>query len=220
MRRTNTEACRVALVAGLLSIGSLFGAACSAPATEQAPAATGVTVFEGARLIVGDGSAPIENAAFIVENDRFTQVGRAGELKVPAGAARVDLTGKTVMPAIIDTHTHLAVTREALVDQLQRKAYYGVGVAMSLGQDTGDVAFQVREETIPNAARLRTAGRGITMPEPGPHGGSVLDHERSRGPEGRAGARRQEGRPRQDLGRRPGRQVQEADAGAVWRDHR
>jgi imidazolonepropionase-like amidohydrolase len=38
---------------------------------------------------------------------------------------------------------------------------------MSLGQDTGDVAFQVRAETIPNAARLRTAGRGITMPEPG-----------------------------------------------------
>jgi imidazolonepropionase-like amidohydrolase len=50
---------------------------------------------------------------------------------------------------------------------LQRKAYWGVGVAMSLGQDTGDVAIQVREETIPNAARLRTAGRGITMPEPG-----------------------------------------------------
>jgi imidazolonepropionase-like amidohydrolase len=53
-----------------------------------------------------------------------------------------------------------------LVDQLQRKAYWGVGVAMSLGQDT-DVAFQVRAETIPNAARFRTAGRGITMPEPG-----------------------------------------------------
>ena len=71
------------------------------------------------------------------------------------------------MPAIVDTHTHMAVTREALVDQLQRKAYYGVGVVMSLGQDTGDVAFQVRDELIPNAARIRTAGRGITMPEPG-----------------------------------------------------
>jgi len=154
-------------VAGLLLIGSLCGAACSAPVTNQTPTATGVTVFEGARLIVGDGSAPIENAAFIVNNARFVQVGRRGELQVPAGAARVDLTGKTVMPAIVDTHTHLAVTREGLIDQLQRKAYWGVGVAMSLGQDTGDVAFQVREEAIPNAARLRTAGRGITMPEKG-----------------------------------------------------
>lgn len=71
------------------------------------------------------------------------------------------------MPAIIDAHKHLAVTRDALVDQLQHLAYYGIGVTMSLGQDTGDVAFQVRAETIPNAARLRTAGRGITAPEPG-----------------------------------------------------
>lgn len=131
----------------------------------QQPAA--VTVFEGARLITGDGSAPVENAAFIVQNGRFTAVGRKGQLKVPSGAARVDLTGKTVMPAIVDAHKHLAVTRDALVDQLQHLAYYGVGVAMSLGQDTGDVAFQVRAETIPNAARFRTAGRGLTGPEPG-----------------------------------------------------
>ncbi len=148
-------------------MGSLFGAACSAPAPEQAPAATGVTVYEGARLIVGDDSAPIENAAFIVDNGRFTQVGRAGEVQVPAGAARVDLAGKTVMPAIIDTHTHVPVMRDELVDLLERKAYWGVGAVMSMGQDTGDVAFQVREETIPGAARLRTAGRGITMPEKG-----------------------------------------------------
>ena len=131
----------------------------------QAPNA--VTVFEGARLIVGDGSAPLENSAFVVNGNRFTQVGRGGQVQVPAGARRVDLRGKTVMPAIIDTHTHLATNREMLVDQLQRKAYYGVGAAMSLGQDNTDVAFQVRAETIPNAALFRTAGRGITMPEPG-----------------------------------------------------
>jgi imidazolonepropionase-like amidohydrolase len=131
---------------------------------QQPPAAT---VFEGARLIVGDGSTPIEDSAFVVENGRFTAIGRKGQIKAPSGSRRVDLTGKTVMPAIIDAHKHLAVTRDALVDQLQHFAYYGVGVAMSMGQDTGDVAFQVRAETIPNAARFRTAGRGITAPEPG-----------------------------------------------------
>lgn len=139
----------------------------STPGAGQAPQAANATVYEGARLIVGDGSAPIENSAFIVTNNRFTQIGQRGQVTIPAGAARVDLTGKTVMPAIVDTHTHMAVTRDALVDQLQRKAYFGVGVVMSLGQDTGDVAFQVRDELIPNGARLRTAGRGITMPEPG-----------------------------------------------------
>ena len=133
----------------------------------QAPRSTGATVFEGARLIVGDGRAPIENAAFVIEGGRITQVGSRSGTKAPAGAARVDLTGKTVMPTIIDTHTHLAQTREALVDQLQRLAYYGSAATLSLGQDAGDVPFKVRAENIPNAARYRTAGRGITMPEPG-----------------------------------------------------
>jgi imidazolonepropionase-like amidohydrolase len=148
-------------------MGLFFLAAFTTSAAMQAPQGTTVTVFEGARLIVGDGAAPIENAAFVVANGRFTQVGRRGQLNVPAGATRVDLTGKTVMPAIVDAHTHMPVARGALVEALQRKAYYGAGAVISLGQDTGDAAFQVRDETIPGAARLRTAGRGITMPEPG-----------------------------------------------------
>jgi imidazolonepropionase-like amidohydrolase len=154
------------IVGGLLFSGWGLVSMRSTPAAAQTPGAA-PAVFEGARLIVGDGSAVIENAAFIVVGGRFTQVGRGGQVQVPAGARRVDLRGKTVMPAIVDTHTHLATNREQLVDQLQRKAYYGVGAAMSLGQDTGEVAFQVREETIPGTARFRTAGRGITMPEPG-----------------------------------------------------
>jgi len=63
-------------------------------------------VFEGARLIAGDGSAPSEDAAFLVENGRVTQVGRRGQITIPAGAVRVDLTGKTVMPGIVDAHRH------------------------------------------------------------------------------------------------------------------
>jgi len=131
---------------------------------QQPPSAT---VFEGARLITGDGSAAVADSAFVVENGRFTAVGRKGQVKAPAGAAHVDLTGKTVIPALIDAHKHLAVTRDALVDQLQHFAYYGIGGTMSLGQDTGDEVYKVRTETIPNAARYRTAGRGITGPEPG-----------------------------------------------------
>jgi imidazolonepropionase-like amidohydrolase len=128
---------------------------------------TGTTVFEGARLIVGDGQPPVENAAFVVTGDRIVQVGAAGSLKVPQGSTRVSLTGKTVMPAIVDTHTHLSQTREALTDDLRRRAYYGVSAAMSLGQDAGDLPFQMRAQTLPGAARFFTAGRGITMPEPG-----------------------------------------------------
>jgi imidazolonepropionase-like amidohydrolase len=124
-------------------------------------------VYEGARVIVGTAAAPIENASFVVEGGKFTQVGPAAQVKVPAGARRVDLRGKTVIPAIVDTHVHMPTSREELMNALQRKAYYGVGVVMSLGQDNNDLAFQVRNEMPPNGARLRTAGRGITMPEPG-----------------------------------------------------
>src|SRR5690349_17135654 len=130
-----------------------------------------VTVFEHARLIVGDGRAPIEDASFIVTGNRFTQVGRASDVRPPAGARRVDLTGKTVMPAIIDTHTHLSQTREMLINDLKQRAYYGVSAAQSLGQDTTEVSFQIRAETaagsIPGVGRFFTAGRGITGPEPG-----------------------------------------------------
>jgi imidazolonepropionase-like amidohydrolase len=151
----------------LLSMAVFFsGTVCLMPVIEgQQPAP--VTIFEGARLIVGDGSAAIEDSAFVVQNGHFTTVGRKGQLKVPAGAARVDLTGKTVMPAIIDAHKHLAITHDALVDQLQHFAYYGIGTTMSLGQDTGDEVYKVRAETVPNAARYHTAGRGLTGPEPG-----------------------------------------------------
>ena len=79
-----------------------FGPVCLIPVVVEAQQPAPMTVFEGARLIVGDGSAAIEDSAFIVQNGHFTTVGRKGQLKVPAGAARVDLTGKTVMPAIID----------------------------------------------------------------------------------------------------------------------
>jgi len=146
------------------AVGLLIGA----PAVlvgVQAPA--GTTVFEGARLIVGDGQPPIENGAFVVTGARIVSVGRAADLKAPAGAARVSLTGKTVMPAIVDTHTHLSQTREALTDDLRRRAYYGVSAAMSLGQDAGELPFQMRAQTLPGAARFFTAGRGFTMPEPG-----------------------------------------------------
>ena len=56
-----------------------------------------VTLYEGATLIVGDGSS-IENSAFIVQNGRFSRVGSSGDIEAPAGAVRIDLTGKTVMP--------------------------------------------------------------------------------------------------------------------------
>src|SRR5437773_5951206 len=141
--------------------------------------------FEGARLIVGDSSAPIENSAFLVEGDSFTWIGKKGDRQPPAGAMQVNLSGKTVIPALIDGHNHIGIvnmrdgsnskanyTHENLVDQLERYAYYGVSAGMSMGLEADqELAYQLRDEVIPNAARFLTVGKGIAgTPIGGPTG--------------------------------------------------
>ncbi len=157
--------------------GLVLVAACSSPAIEETSQRTAtVTIFEGAQLLLGDSSAPISNSAFIVENDRFTRVGRKGELDVPAGAARVDLTGKTVIPALIDAHSHIGYmkgltsgpqnyTRDHILDHMYRFAYHGVAASQAMGSDFGEMPFALRDELLAGkysgAARFLTAGRGL-----------------------------------------------------------
>jgi imidazolonepropionase-like amidohydrolase len=166
-----------------LSLLALTAAACSSPtpAADQQPAAIKATLFEGARLITGDGSAPVEDSAFLIENDTITRVGKKGEIQRPAGAERVDLTGKTVMPAVVDAHSHLGYTdvkhnttaaanftRENLVDHLRRYAYYGIAATLSMGVDRGELPYELRANPVPGGALFRTAGRGIALPNAGP----------------------------------------------------
>jgi imidazolonepropionase-like amidohydrolase len=154
-------------------------ASCSSQSQEPGPA--GVTLFEGARLITGDENPPIEDSAFVVENSRFVAVGRKREVPMPAGAARVDLSGKTVIPAMIDVHSHLGFldmanatmskdhfTRANLIDHLERYAYHGFAAVCSFGTDIGELPFQMRDEIIANAALYRTVGRGLAWPGSGP----------------------------------------------------
>jgi len=164
MCRVKSESRIVVVMCAVLSLGAVLMTGCTGP---DAGSGATVTVFEGARLIVGDGSASIEDAVFVVESDRFTHAGRRSDVEIPGGATRVDLSGKTVMPAIVNAHIHLASTREDRTDQLQHMAYYGAGVVVSLGLDSGDVPFEMRDEMVLDGARSLTAGRGITSPEPG-----------------------------------------------------
>ncbi len=164
MCRVKSESRIVVVMCAVLSLGTVLMTGCTDP--DDGSGAT-VTVFEGARLIVGDGSASIEDAVFVVESGHFTHAGQRSDVEIPGGATRVDLSGKTVMPTIVNAHIHLASTREDRTDQLQQMAYYGAGVVVSLGLDSGDVPFEMRDEMVTDGARSLTAGRGITSPEPG-----------------------------------------------------
>ncbi len=168
---------RSILTIGLIPV-ALALSACG-PAEEPAPPAqppaappaaaapTSVVLYEGARLILGNDSAAIENGAFAVDDGQFIAVGAAGAVSVPDNAARVDLNGMTVMPAIVDAHVHMRTTRDELIEDLTARARYGISAAISMGSDTEGTPLELRDEVIPGAARFLSAGTGITRPEPG-----------------------------------------------------
>src|SRR5271170_7877520 len=115
--------------AGSIAVASLGLIIASIPASSQA----NDVIYEGARLIIGDTSAPIESGAFVVRNGHITSIGPKGSIQAPAGAARVDLTGKTVMPAMNNIHIHIGYegyvswsvenhTPENVLDHLEREA--------------------------------------------------------------------------------------------------
>jgi imidazolonepropionase-like amidohydrolase len=139
------------------------------PSAQRAPS----VLFEGARIIVGDGRT-IENGAMLVEGDTITRVGAKGNVTAPASATRVDLTGKTVMPGMVLAHGHIGYlrgttfarenyTRDNLIDHLNRYLYYGVVAMMSTGTDPGDLPFEIRNSVHPGAL-FRTAGAGFALP--------------------------------------------------------
>lgn len=132
------------------------------------------TLFEGGRVIVGDGRPPIENAAFLVENDSIVRVGRKGDVEAPAGTRRIDLTGKTVIPGLVSAHGHVGYlrgltfsagnyTQANILDHLGRYLYYGVVAVMSTGTDPGELPFLLRNNPHPGAL-FRTAGAGFAGP--------------------------------------------------------
>src|SRR5437879_12607762 len=83
------------------------------PSMAQAPAASGVVALTGARIIDGTGRAPLQQGTIIVNKGVIEAVGPAAAVKIPAGATRVDLSGKTVIPGLINAHAHLNLDQGA-----------------------------------------------------------------------------------------------------------
>jgi len=149
-----------------LGIIFVLGVGASVAARAEGPR---VKAFVGARLFDASGRPPIERAVLLVEDGRIVAVG-AG-VSVPAGAERVDLAGRFVIPGLVNAHGHVGETRglragaelysrENVLDHLRLYARYGVTTVVSLGGDR-DEAFRVRDEQATPAldrARLQVAG--------------------------------------------------------------
>ena len=64
-------------------------------------------MLRAARMIDGNGGAPITNAVVVIVDNKITEVGASGQVRVPANARLVDLGDVTLLPGLIDSHTHL-----------------------------------------------------------------------------------------------------------------
>ena len=72
--------------------------------------ARGVIAFTGARLVTMEGDSVIARGDVVVEDGRLAAVGESGKVAIPAGARRIDASGKTIIPGLVDSHKH--TTRE------------------------------------------------------------------------------------------------------------
>jgi imidazolonepropionase-like amidohydrolase len=145
----------------------------------QSPVSKAV-VYEGARLIVGDGSTAIESGVFVVRNGHITAIGSRGRVAVPLGATHVDLTGKTVMPSMINVHVHIGYegytswgaqnyTPENVLDHLEREAYYGTAVTQSVGSSPLDASIEFQRDQ--RAGKFPLASKFFFMPGYAPPAG-------------------------------------------------
>jgi imidazolonepropionase-like amidohydrolase len=146
----------------------------------QAPTG-GVVALTGARVIDGTGRPAIEQATIVINNNgRIQAVGPASSVQVPAGATRVDMAGKTIMPGMINAHGHLTYNkelgdpvREQLIRRLRAYAEYGVTAIVNLGSTEADEleGIKLRDEQSRgplDRARVFTGGlnaRGKTPEE-------------------------------------------------------
>jgi len=163
---------------------TLIGSVLIAAAVVVHAQAGRVTVFDGARILDGNGGAPIENGRVVIADGRITAIGPQSSVAAPQGATRVDVAGKTIMPAMINVHTHMGYegyttwsarnhTAANLLDHVQREAFYGVAAATSVGSSPTDVSLQFQRDQ--QAGKFPPAARYLFMPGMAPPNGGP-DH--------------------------------------------
>jgi imidazolonepropionase-like amidohydrolase/Tol biopolymer transport system component len=96
----------------------------------------GTVAFVGARIITAaDGDGVIENGTVVVEGSRITAVGPSSDVNVPAGAREVDVTGKTIMPGIIDVHAHVGSESNGIIAEANWRLMANLAFGVTTSHD-------------------------------------------------------------------------------------
>ena len=120
----------------------------------------------GAQLIDGRGGAPVPDSVLVIRDGRIVAAGPRAAIEVPAGAEVVDAAGRTVIPGLLDMHSHYRGDRAAVDQSLGTQLYFGVTTARSIGLDDAEkVAWMLETQAgRPDTPRVFTAGVGFSHP--------------------------------------------------------
>jgi imidazolonepropionase-like amidohydrolase len=146
--------------------------ACSLPASAQS------TVLKNVTLIDGTGAPPRQHATLILQTGKILKIQNA-DAPTPPNAKALDLTGKTVIPALINTHGHIGLlqgtktasanyTKENLTRHLLQYQAYGIPAVQVMGTDHDDIYAWRDELRTGILPRIFTAGRGFGVPTGAP----------------------------------------------------
>ncbi len=69
----------------------------------------GTTAIVGGTVVDLDGKSPIQDAVILVEGDKITAIGKAGDVNIPADAERIDASGSWLIPGLMNMHVHLGL---------------------------------------------------------------------------------------------------------------
>ena len=153
-----------------------FGSAAIALLALCAPAAAETTVLNNVTVIDGTGAAAAPASAIVMTDGKIAWVGPSAQLKAPKGADIKDMSGKFVMPGIIDSHVHIGLMHDVTQDEkyftpenvdadLKQYTAYGVTTVQVLGTDK-DFVLELRNKqrkSRPTMARVFSAGQGAVI---------------------------------------------------------
>ena len=132
------------------------------PASEETP---GGLALVGAQLIDATGAPPVADAVVVVRDGRIASAGPRGATPVPDGAETLDLTGKTIIPGLVNLHVHYRGGPDDLERQFRSQLHWGVTTARSIGSDSPErVAHLLASAGRADAPRTFTAGMGFSYP--------------------------------------------------------
>ena len=127
---------------------------------------SGSLALIGGQLIDGTGSAPVADSIVVIHGGRIKSAGSRATTAVPAGAEVIDVTGKTIIPGLVNLHVHYRGGPEDIARQFQTQLYYGVTTARSIGSDSPEVVPFLLEAHAGQTGfpRAFTAGLGFSHP--------------------------------------------------------